>query len=121
MKTLLKLEEFGLVLLSIWLFAQLDYAWWWYPLLFFTPDLSMLGYIINPRIGAFTYNLIHHKGTAAVVYIAGMSLSIPALLLAGAILLGHSSFDRIFGYGLKYSDAFQHTHMGMIGGAKAEA
>jgi hypothetical protein len=26
--------------------------------------------------------------------------------------------DRIFGYGLKYPDAFQHTHLGWIGGAK---
>jgi Domain of unknown function (DUF4260) len=34
---------------------------------------------------------------------------------AGLIILGHSSFDRILGYGLKYSDAFQHTHLGMIG------
>lgn len=23
--------------------------------------------------------------------------------------------DRIFGYGLKYSDDFKHTHLGMIG------
>jgi hypothetical protein len=23
--------------------------------------------------------------------------------------------DRIFGYGLKYSDSFYHTHLGMIG------
>lgn len=72
MKTLLRLEALGLVLLSVWLFGQLDYAWWWYPLLFFVPGLSMPGYITNTRIGTFTYNLI------------------------------------------------QHTHMGMIGGAKAE-
>ena len=30
-------------------------------------------------------------------------------------LLGHSSFDRVFGYGLKHEDAFQHTHLGRIG------
>ncbi len=120
MKTLLKLEEAGLVLLSIWLFTRLEYAWWWFPLLFFTPDLSMIGYLLNPRIGAFTYNLVHHKGTAALVYIAGLITTAPALLLAGAILLGHSSFDRIFGYGLKYPDSFQHTHLGMIGAAQNE-
>jgi hypothetical protein len=30
-------------------------------------------------------------------------------------LLGHSSFDRVLGYGLKYDDDFKHTHLGWIG------
>lgn len=30
-------------------------------------------------------------------------------------LLGPSSFDRVFGYGLKHEDAFQNTHLGRIG------
>ncbi|MDA1193538.1 MAG: DUF4260 family protein, partial [Candidatus Poribacteria bacterium] len=29
----------------------------------------------------------------------------------GAILIGHSAFDRLLGYGLKYPDAFKHTHL----------
>ena len=38
-----------------------------------------------------------------------------ALFLLGIFLFAHSAFDRIFGYGLKYADAFQHTHLGWIG------
>lgn len=30
-------------------------------------------------------------------------------------MLGHSSLDRVFGYGLKHDDAFQNTHFGVIG------
>ena len=30
-------------------------------------------------------------------------------------MVSHASFDRVFGYGLKYEDAFRHTHLGMIG------
>ncbi|MBV6397568.1 MAG: hypothetical protein HFACDABA_03182 [Anaerolineales bacterium] len=30
-------------------------------------------------------------------------------------LFGHSSFDRVLGYGLKHEDAFQNTHLGRIG------
>jgi hypothetical protein len=30
-------------------------------------------------------------------------------------LPGHSSLDRVFGYGLKHEDAFQNTHLGRIG------
>ena len=115
MKNLLTLEEFLLFGFSLFLVSQLDYGWGWYALLFLAPDLSAIGYLINPRAGAWTYNLIHHKGLAVVVYVLGYLLSIPWLMFAGTILLGHSSLDRVFGYGLKYPDAFQNTHLGWIG------
>lgn len=115
MKNLLKLEEFLLFCLSLFLFSQLDYSWGWYALLFFTPDLSMIGYLANPRFGAWTYNLIHHKGVGITLYVLGALLTIPWLMFTGTILLGHSSFDRVFGYGLKHEDAFQNTHLGKIG------
>lgn len=90
MKTLIRLEGLALFGLSIFLFARLDYAWWWYPVLFFVPDLSMVGYL-------------------------GFLVGLPVLQLAGVILLGHSNLDRMLGYGLKHSDSFQNTHLGVIG------
>lgn len=115
MKTLLKIEELFLFGLSLFLFSGLDYSWGWYALLFLTPDLSMIGYLRGPRFGAWTYNLIHHKGLATALYLLGHLLANPALQFAGTILLGHSSLDRVFGYGLKYPDAFKNTHLGVIG------
>ncbi|HEY4665958.1 MAG TPA: DUF4260 domain-containing protein [Anaerolineales bacterium] len=117
MKNLLRLEELLLALLSIYLFAGLDYAWWWYLVLLLAPDLGMLGYLAGPRVGAISYNLAHHKGLAVLLFVVGGSLQIPLLQLAGLVILGHSSLDRMLGYGLKYSDSFQHTHLGMIGRA----
>jgi len=115
MKNLLKLEELSLLGLALFLFSRLDYGWGWYALLFLTPDLSMVGYLANPRLGAWTYNLIHHKGLAVALYVLGSLFTIPWLMFAGTLLLGHSSFDRVFGYGLKHEDAFQNTHLGRIG------
>lgn len=115
MRSLIKLEEFFLFLLSIYLFSQLDYTWWWYALLFLAPDLGMLGYLFNPRMGALAYNLLHHKAIAVALILIGAWLSLPPLQLAGVLILGHSSADRVLGYGLKYPDAFQHTHLGWIG------
>ncbi|MDQ2693444.1 MAG: DUF4260 domain-containing protein [Chloroflexota bacterium] len=117
MKNLLKLEEFLLFGLSLFLFSQLDYGWAWYALLFLAPDLSMLGYLMSPQVGAWTYNLVHHKGLAVALYILGTLLTVPWLMFAGILLLGHSSLDRVFGYGLKYPDSFQNTHLGSIGKA----
>ena len=101
--------------MSIYLFAGLDYAWWWYLVLLLAPDLGTLGYLAGPRVGAISYNLAHHKGVAVLLFVVGGSVQIPALQLAGLVILGHSSLDRVLGFGLKFSDSFQHTHLGMIG------
>ena len=117
MKNMLKLEEFFLFGLALFLFSKLDYGWGWYALLFFAPDLSMISYVMNPRVGSWTYNLIHHKGLAVALYVLGSLFPASGawLMFAGTLLLGHSSFDRVLGYGLKYPDAFQNTYLGRIG------
>ena len=107
-----------MLLFSIYLFNLLDYEWWLFLALFLAPDLSMFGYIINPKIGGYAYNLFHHKGVAIAVYFLGIYMNNTELQLAGLVLFGHSSFDRVMGYGLKYEDSFNHTHLGMIGKAK---
>lgn len=118
MKAVIRIEEAAMFLFSIFMFNQLDFAWWWFPVLLFTPDLSMLGYLHDARTGALSYNLIHHKGVGLAVFLLGTFLLLPVLQLAGSILFGHSSLDRVFGYGLKYTDSFQHTHLGMLAGGK---
>ncbi|MGI9550678.1 MAG: DUF4260 domain-containing protein, partial [Aurantibacter sp.] len=79
------------------------------------PDISMLGYILGNKVGAFTYNLFHHKGLAITIYLLGIYLSLPLLQLVGILLFSHASMDRIFGYGLKYDKGFKYTHLGEIG------
>ncbi len=115
MKNLLRLEELALFVLAIYLFTELDYAWWVFPLLLLTPDLGAIGYLGGSRIGAATYNLTHHKGIAVVAYLAGALLGNQILQLIGVIMLAHSSIDRAVGYGLKYPDSSDHTHLGYIG------
>ncbi len=114
MKTILKLEELGMFLFSIYLFSQLNFAWWWYLALILLPDISMIGYLVNNKIGAACYNLAHHKGIALVIYVSGLYLHNETLQLAGVILFGHSSMDRFMGYGLKYNEGFKFTHLGEI-------
>ena len=115
MKTLLKIEEAFMFGLSIFLFSKLEFAWWWYPVLILTPDLSMAGYLGGPQLGAATYNFIHHKALGIGIFILGIILVNQSLMLAGLRLFGHSSMDRVLGYGLKYPYSFEHTHLGMIG------
>jgi hypothetical protein len=42
------------------IYARLNFEWWWLPVLFLMFDLSSLGYLINTRVGAITYNAVHN-------------------------------------------------------------
>ncbi|WP_448700560.1 DUF4260 domain-containing protein [Mucilaginibacter sp. AW1-3] len=116
MKTTIKLEEVALTIASIYFLYLYNLGlsvWVWIPL-FLSPDISMLGYLINTRAGAFTYNLFHHRGLSLALAFAGYLMHVPILLTLGILLLAHSSFDRMLGYGLKYNDSFKHTHLGWL-------
>ena len=106
-RQLLRLEGLAMLVLAIAAYAALGASWGWFAALFLVPDLSLLGYLAGPRVGAWIYN-------------AGHSLIGPALLAAFApalavIWLAHIGFDRALGYGLKYSSAFTATHLGNVG------
>ena len=120
MKNLTRLEEAFLALLAFYLFLSLPFAWWWFFLLLLAPDLSMIGYLANPRAGAIVYDIVHHRGVSVLIFIVGGLLHVPGLQAAALILFGHSSLDRVLGYGLKYTDSFQHTHLGLIGSAATD-
>ncbi len=115
MKTLIKIEELAMFLFAGFLFWSTNFDWWWFPALLLIPDVSMTGYAINAKIGAYLYNFVHHRGLALLVYEIGFFLELPLIELAGIILFAHSSMDRLFGYGLKHNDSFFNTHLGKIG------
>src|ERR1700748_244278 len=104
MKNIIKLEELAMLILSIYLFSLLHFAWWWFLLLILAPDIGMFGYVVNNNVGAFTYNIFHHKGIAIIIYLLGIYLHNETVQLIGIILFGHSSLDRFMGYGLKYEE-----------------
>ncbi len=115
MKFLIRAEEALMMGLAIYLNNLLPFPGWYFWAWFLAPDVGFLGYAISTQARAVTYNLLHHKGIAIVLYVAGLYLSLPVLQFTGLVLFGHSSFDRMLGYGLKYSDSFQNTHLGRIG------
>lgn len=115
MKNILRLEEVLMLAAAIILNYSLPFPGWLFWVLFLSPDISMLGYLVNTRTGAVLYNIFHHKGIALFLYLAGQYVDNQPLQFVGILLFAHASFDRIFGYGLKYSNNFRHTHLGWIG------
>ena len=108
---LLRLEGLTILITAVLLYAQLEYSWLYFALLLLTPDLAMLPYLINPRLGALAYNVVHTYvlplALAVVAYLGGY----PTLLAFALIWLAHIGMDRTVGYGLKYGDDFKHTHL----------
>jgi hypothetical protein len=117
MKHLTRLEDLFLGILAFYLFLELPIAWWWFFVLLLLPDVSMLGYLFNPRVGAYLYNIVHHRAVSIAFFILGGLLGLPWMQALALIVFAHSSLDRVMGYGLKYPDSFQHTHLGTIGAA----
>jgi hypothetical protein len=117
MKTAIKIEEAAITAISIYLLSKfsLGLPFWAWTLLFFSPDISMLGYLINTKVGAYTYNLFHHRAVALVIVAIGLLFAANILISIGILLFAHSSFDRMLGYGLKFNDDFKHTHLGWMG------
>jgi len=112
---MIRIEEGMMLTFATALAMSLSYPPWLFWALFLAPDIGFAGYSINSRIGAFTYNFLHHKGVAVIIYLAGLYFGFEPLQFTGLLLFGHSSFDRMLGYGLKYNDSFHNTHLGWIG------
>ncbi|WP_114560445.1 DUF4260 family protein [Desertihabitans aurantiacus] len=96
--------------------------WWLLLAAFLLFDLSALGYLRGPRVGALAYNAVHnHTGPALVLTVflvtrwAGHEATWLALL--AACWAFHVAVDRALGYGLKLHD-FGSTHLGPIGRAR---
>lgn len=97
---------------SIAVFSQHGQAWWLYPVLLLTPDIFMIGYLKNTKLGSITYNIGHAYPAAAAVLVTGLLTEAHLVAAIGAIWFGHIGWDRMFGYGLKYATSFKHTHLG---------
>ena len=112
----------GLVLLvgSLALFTTTGEPWWVVPLVIFLPDTFMLGYVGGTRLGASVYNLGHTYLAPALVAGIGLSSDNDTVTALGLLWLAHIGMDRAAGFGLKYDDAFGHTHLGWLGRGSAK-
>lgn len=110
-----RLEGFTVFVAGIYAWFALGGSWWLLLLLLFTPDVSMLGYLANPKVGAGVYNLVHSYPLPALALALGLWLNVPVLTFAGILVLAHIGLDRTLGYGLKLESGFKDTHLGTMG------
>jgi hypothetical protein len=112
---ILRLEA-GLALAAALLgYWALSGNWLLFALLFLVPDLTMLGYLRNPGVGAVVYNSGHTYISPAALALAGFVAGAPLAGQIAIIWAAHIAFDRVLGFGLKYSGRFADTHLSQPG------
>src|SRR5688572_11824404 len=70
-------------------FLALGVPWYVFVLLLLVPDVSAIGYLRGPRVGAIVYNIGHDLATGVIVAGIGVALGSVAVMAAGAILVAH--------------------------------
>ena len=110
----LQVEGAAVLALAVVFYAAHHFSWGLFALLFLVPDLSMIGYAINLRMGALFYNLGHTYVFPIALIVAGMWASSNWSLAIGLIWCAHIGFDRMVGYGLKCDSSFKETHLQKI-------
>lgn len=116
--TLLRLEGGAALAGATLAYSAMGGRWGVFAMLFLLPDLSMLGYLAGPRVGAACYNAAHSYLGPALLAALGAALNAHAMLCVAAIWAAHVGFDRLLGYGLKYGTSFGDTHLGRRGGGR---
>jgi Domain of unknown function (DUF4260) len=118
-RTWLRLEGLAVLVAALACFENSSLSWGVFALLFLVPDLSMLGYLAGPRVGAWSYNLVHSYTGPLLLMAWSLAGGPPVLGGYGAIWWAHLGFDRALGYGLKSPAGFHLTHLGKIGRASS--
>ena len=111
---ILHVEGFAVLALSIYFYGYSQFSWVLFFILLLSPDISMLGYLLNNKVGAMLYNLFHTYIISIGTVICGLILSNATVLAIGLIWSAHIGMDRMIGYGLKYPTEFKDTHLNRV-------
>jgi hypothetical protein len=102
---------FLLIVVAVIYFTYLHGSLVLFLLLFFVPDVGMLGYVRSIRAGAKIYNLFHTTVFPLSLLLIGWFARNEWCLQMALIWLAHIGMDRALGFGLKYSTTFKDTHL----------
>ena len=108
---LLRLEGAALLFCGIFFYYSLRAGWTLFAALILWPDISMLGYLVNPKLGSRLYNLVHTEVLPAALAASSFALHRISLLAFALIWLCHIGFDRLIGAELKYPTVVKDTHL----------
>lgn len=113
-RSLLHVEGAVVAVAAVALYFHLGYPWWLLVVLALAPDLSMIGYVGGPVIGAIAYDLAHTYAVPVILGTIGVLADGDLAVQVALIWIAHIGVDRALGYGLKYRSGFEDTHLQQV-------
>jgi hypothetical protein len=110
----LRLEGTAVLTTAILFYFQQGFSGWVFALLLLWPDVAIVAYAVNKKAGSIIYNILHTYALPICLAAIALTIGWTAGLQFALIWLAHIGMDRLFGYGLKYSDDFKNTHIGRV-------
>ena len=110
-KILLRLEGLAILLVSAYLYYVISGNWVVFVILFLLPDLTLLAYLKDNKLGSTVYNLVHNYMTVLAILVIGYLAGNDVVISVGLVLSSHIGLDRLVGYGLKYPNKDKTTHL----------
>jgi hypothetical protein len=80
-------------------------------LLILAPDLSLAGYALGLKKGSAIYNVMHTYITPGILLAGGFYLPSALCINLSLIWIAHIAQDRLRGFGFKYKDRFEGSHL----------
>jgi hypothetical protein len=112
---ILKSEALAFFVACLWAYSLVGASWTLFLLLLLVPDIFMIGYAKNSKLGALVYNAGHTYNIPFLLLGLFLLIHTPILLPLSIIWIAHISMDRMLGFGLKFDTDFKDTHLGKIG------
>jgi Domain of unknown function (DUF4260) len=113
-RLLLRVEGAAAAAAALLFYFHHGHPWWLLVLLILAPDVTFLGYLRGPRIGAAFYNSAHTYTVPLALAAVGDLAQSGAAIAVALVWIVHIGGDRSLGYGLKYPTAFKHTHLDRV-------
>ncbi|WP_146813170.1 DUF4260 domain-containing protein [Halobacillus faecis] len=109
-KLFLHLDGAVIFITSLYFYQQNNFSRIALIFLLFVFDVSMVGYVINERVGTIVYNIFHSYILLVILILVSTIMTLDSILMVSLIWTAHIWMDRMFGYGLKYHSGFKDTH-----------
>ena len=111
---LLRLEGLIVFTAALYSYGYVNGNWILFALLILAPDVSMLGYLKDVKLGALGYNVVHTYVLPATLFVVSYFAGFDLGLALAIIWIAHIGMDRLLGFGLKYPTEFKDTHLNRV-------
>lgn len=108
---LLRLEGLAVLVAALVVYFDAGFGWLLLVVLLLAPDVSFLGFLGGPAVGAACYDAAHTTVLPLALGVVGILGDSDTAAQLALIWLAHIGGDRFLGYGLRYPIGLNGTHL----------